>query len=83
MLHQLIVWLIVGGVAGWLAGLIVQGSGFGIVVDILVGIAGAVFGGWIASAIGVSIGGGIVSSIVVAIVGAVVLLFLISLIRRI
>ncbi|KWA70076.1 hypothetical protein WL30_16555 [Burkholderia ubonensis] len=83
MLHQLIVWLIVGGVAGWLAGLIVQGSGFGLVVDILVGIAGAVFGGWIASAIGVSVGAGIISSIVVAIVGAVVLLFLINLIRRI
>ncbi|KVU81848.1 hypothetical protein BGV68_34155 [Burkholderia ubonensis] len=83
MLHQLIVWLIVGGVAGWLAGLIVQGSGFGLVVDILVGIAGAVFGGWIASAIGVSVGSGIVSSIVVAIVGAVVLLFLINLVRRI
>ncbi|KVT95078.1 hypothetical protein WK60_10360 [Burkholderia ubonensis] len=83
MLHQLIVWLIVGGVAGWLAGLIVKGSGFGIVVDILVGIAGAVIGGWIASAIGVSLGGGIVSAIVVAVVGAVVLLFLINLIRRI
>ncbi|KVD40534.1 hypothetical protein WK59_13490 [Burkholderia ubonensis] len=83
MLHQLIVWLIIGGVAGWLAGLIVKGSGFGIVVDILVGIAGAVIGGWIASAIGVSLGGGIVSAIVVAIVGAVVLLFLINLIRRI
>ncbi|KVU68322.1 hypothetical protein BGV52_04850 [Burkholderia ubonensis] len=83
MLHQLIVWLIVGGVAGWLAGLIVQGSGFGIVVDILVGVAGAVFGGWIASAIGVSFGGGMISSIIIAVVGSVVLLFLINLIRRI
>ncbi|WP_321800217.1 GlsB/YeaQ/YmgE family stress response membrane protein [Burkholderia sp. BCC1988] len=82
MLHNLIIWLIVGGISGWLAGMIVTGGGFGILIDVLVGVAGAIVGGWITSLIGISIGSGILSSIIVAVGGAVVLLFLLNLIRR-
>ncbi|MEX3693360.1 GlsB/YeaQ/YmgE family stress response membrane protein [Paraburkholderia sp. BR14263] len=80
-MEHLVVWLIIGAVSGWLAGLIVNGSGFGLLVDILVGIVGAFVGGWLASTIGISIGGGFIGSIIVAVVGAVLLLFVIRLVR--
>ncbi|MPV71154.1 GlsB/YeaQ/YmgE family stress response membrane protein [Burkholderia sp. BE17] len=80
-LEQCVVWLVVGAIAGWIAGLIVKGSGFGFVVDVLVGIAGAFIGGWLASVIGISVGSGFVSSVIVAIGGAVVLLFVLRLLR--
>ncbi|MDR6502178.1 putative membrane protein YeaQ/YmgE (transglycosylase-associated protein family) [Burkholderia ambifaria] len=80
-LEQCVVWLAVGAIAGWIAGLIVKGGGFGLVVDILVGIAGAFIGGWLASVIGISVGSGFVSSVIVAIGGAVVLLFVLRLLR--
>ncbi|MBR8334163.1 GlsB/YeaQ/YmgE family stress response membrane protein [Burkholderia ambifaria] len=81
MLHQIVVWLIVGVVAGWISGVIVKGAGFGIVVDIVVGIAGAFVGGWLATVFGISVGGGLLSSIVVAVAGAVLLLLVIRLVR--
>ena len=46
MTHGLIMWLIIGAIAGWLAGVLVKGGGFGLIVDIIVGIVGAVIGGW-------------------------------------
>ncbi|KAB0644802.1 GlsB/YeaQ/YmgE family stress response membrane protein [Burkholderia latens] len=82
MLTHIAIWLIVGGIAGWLAGLIVSGSGFGILIDIVVGVIGAVVGGWLASVFGISVGGGFLSSIIVAVVGAVILLFIIRLVRQ-
>lgn len=82
MEHGIIAWLIIGVVAGWAAGKLVEGGGFGLVIDIIVGIVGAFIGGWLAEAVGLSIGGGLISSIIVAIVGAVILLFLIRLIKR-
>ncbi|MFX1739968.1 GlsB/YeaQ/YmgE family stress response membrane protein [Paraburkholderia sp. A1RI_3L] len=75
-------WIVTGIVAGWLAGLIVSGSGFGILIDILVGIAGAFIGGWLASLLGISVGNGLLPSIVVAVAGAVVLLSVIRLFRH-
>ena len=78
----LIIWLIIGGVAGWLAGNIVKGGGFGIVGNIIVGIVGAFVGGWLFGILGISIGSGIVGSVIGATVGAVALLFVISLVRR-
>ncbi|KIP17114.1 hypothetical protein WI80_09405 [Burkholderia ubonensis] len=80
-LEHLVVWLVIGAVAGWLAGMIVAGSGFGLLVDIIVGIVGSFIGGWLASALHISVGGGIVGSIIVAVIGAVVLLFAIRLVR--
>jgi len=77
-----IVWLIVGGVAGWIAGLIVQGSGFGIIRDIIIGIVGAFIAGWLLPRAGVHIGTGFIASIVNAVIGAVILLVVIGLIRR-
>lgn len=81
-LENLIVWLVIGAVAGWLAGVVVAGSGFGLLIDIVVGIVGSFVGGWLASALHISVGGGILGSIIVAVVGAVVLLFAIRLIRQ-
>ncbi|MDR5770605.1 GlsB/YeaQ/YmgE family stress response membrane protein [Caballeronia sp. LP006] len=82
MQHGIILWLIIGGVAGWLAGLIMNGSGFGVIVDIIVGVVGGLIGGWLFGTLGISFGGGIFGSLVTAVIGAVVLLFLIRLIRR-
>lgn len=82
MQHGIIAWLIIGAIAGWLAGLLVKGSGFGIIVDIIVGIVGAFIGGWLAGVLHLSIGGGWISSIITAVVGAVILLFVIRLFKR-
>ena len=82
MEHGLIGWLIIGAIAGWLAGLITKGGGFGLFVDILVGIVGAFVGGWLASMLHINIGSGFIGSIIVAVIGAVVLLFAIRAVRR-
>ena len=71
-----------GTVAGWLAGRVVKGGGFGLIVDIIVGIVGAVIGGFLAGVLGISTGGGIIGSIIVAFIGAVILLFILRLIKR-
>ena len=83
--HSLIVVLLIGLVAGWLAGKIVEGSGLGIIGDIIVGIIGAYIGRWLlVNQLHIQIGGGpVVRDIVTATIGAVVLLLLIRLIRRI
>jgi uncharacterized membrane protein YeaQ/YmgE (transglycosylase-associated protein family) len=81
-LEAIIIVLIIGAVAGWLAGLIVKGVGFGLIGNIVVGIVGAFIAGWLLPRIGISIGGGIVGSIINATIGAVILLFVIGLIRR-
>ena len=80
--ESLIVWLIVGGVAGWLAGLIMRGFGFGIVGNIIVGIVGAFLAGWLLPMAGVSIGSGIVGAIIHAMIGAIILLAIIGLVKR-
>jgi uncharacterized membrane protein YeaQ/YmgE (transglycosylase-associated protein family) len=80
--HGILVWLIIGAVAGWLAGLVVKGGGFGLVVDIIVGIVGAFIGGWLAGMVGLSLGGGLLGSIITATIGAVVLLFVVRLFKR-
>ena len=77
------VWfIIVGLVAGWLAGVIMKGGGFGVVGDIVVGIIGALLGGWLFSTMGVSAGGGLLGAIIVALIGAIILIFLLRLIKR-
>jgi uncharacterized membrane protein YeaQ/YmgE (transglycosylase-associated protein family) len=84
MVESLIVWLIVGGVAGWLAGLIVKGYGFGLIGNIIVGIIGAVIAGWFLPKIGINriVGQPIIDAIIFAVIGAVILLFVIGLVRR-
>jgi uncharacterized membrane protein YeaQ/YmgE (transglycosylase-associated protein family) len=77
---ELIWFLIIGAIAGWLAGQFMKGSGFGLLGDIVVGIIGAFLGGYLFRLAGVSLGGGLIGAIVVAFIGAVVLLFLVRLI---
>ncbi|MBA2588995.1 MAG: GlsB/YeaQ/YmgE family stress response membrane protein [Alphaproteobacteria bacterium] len=78
----LLIWLVIGAVAGWLAGTLVKGGGFGLVGDIIVGIVGAFIGGFLAGALHISIGSGIISSILTATVGAVLLILLVRMIKR-
>ena len=78
----IIVILFVGLVAGWLAGKIVRGTGFGIIGDILVGIAGALLASLVFPKLGIRIGTGLVSEIVYSTIGAIVLLLVVRLIRR-
>ena len=81
-IESLIVWLVIGAVAGFLAGLIVTGYGFGTVGNIVVGILGAIVGGALLPRLGLFTGGDIVGQIISATLGAVLLLFLIGLVRR-
>ena len=76
------IWFIlIGLAAGWLAGQLVKGGGFGVVGDIIVGVIGALLGGFLFSAFGLSSGGGLLGSLIVATIGAVVLLFGLRLIK--
>ncbi len=81
--ESLLVILIVGAVAGWLAGLIVKGYGFGLLGNIVVGVLGALVAGVILPRLGLNVGSGIVGSIIYATFGAVVLLFLIRVLKRV
>jgi len=74
--------LLVGLVAGWLAGQLVAGGGFGLIPDIAIGIVGALIGTWLLPLLGVHTGSGIVSAIIVATIGAVILLLIVGLFRR-
>ncbi|HET9189496.1 MAG TPA: GlsB/YeaQ/YmgE family stress response membrane protein [Rudaea sp.] len=80
--QSLIVFLVIGAVAGWLAGQIVRGMGFGLIGNIVVGIVGAFIAGWLLPQVGIAIGGGIIAAIVNALIGAVILLVILGLIKR-
>jgi uncharacterized membrane protein YeaQ/YmgE (transglycosylase-associated protein family) len=80
--QSLIIWLIVGAIAGWLAGMVVKGGGFGLIGDIIVGIVGALIAGWLLPQLGIVIGGGVIAAIIDAFIGAVILLIIIRLIKR-
>ena len=75
-------WVIVGIVAGWLAGKLVRGGGFGLIGDLVVGVIGALLGGFIFGQLGVGTGDGLVGSLITATVGAIILLLLIRLIKK-
>jgi uncharacterized membrane protein YeaQ/YmgE (transglycosylase-associated protein family) len=81
MITGLIWWIIVGLIAGWAAGKIMKGSGFGPVMDIALGILGAVIGGFLLGLVGIH-GSGLIGSILVAIVGAVFLIWLSHRLKR-
>jgi uncharacterized membrane protein YeaQ/YmgE (transglycosylase-associated protein family) len=80
--ESIIIWLIVGAIAGWLAGTVVRGGGFGLIGDIIVGIIGAVIAGWLLPRLGIFIGGGFIAAIIDAFIGAVILLLIVRLLRR-
>ncbi len=80
--ESLIVIVIVGVVAGWLAGQVVRGGGFGLIGDLIVGVVGALIAGWLFPTLGIHLGGGIVGAIISAAIGAIILLFIIRLVRR-
>ena len=75
-LESLLWWIVVGLIAGFLASLIVRGTGYGIVGDIIAGIVGAFIGGWLFSALGISTGGGLLGSIIVALIGAIIFIII-------
>lgn len=81
-IESIIVFLLVGAIAGWLAGLIVSGFGFGLIGNIVVGIIGAFIAGYLLPALGIGVGGGIVWSVIHATIGAVILLMLIRIVKR-
>jgi len=78
----LLVFLIVGAIAGWLAGVVVKGGGFGLLGDIVVGIVGGLIAGWLFGHLGISLGGGLLGQIISAAIGAIILLLVIRLIKR-
>jgi uncharacterized membrane protein YeaQ/YmgE (transglycosylase-associated protein family) len=82
MLINIIIWLVIGGVAGWLAGLLVRGYGFGVVGNIIVGIIGAILAGWLLPLTGFVLIGGIVAEIINAVIGAVILLLIVGLFKK-
>jgi uncharacterized membrane protein YeaQ/YmgE (transglycosylase-associated protein family) len=76
-------WIVVGLIAGWLAGLVMRGGGYGLAGDIIVGVIGGVIGGWVATSvlhIGAGVSGINLESILVALVGAILLIFVLRLI---
>ena len=80
----IIIWLIVGAIAGWLAGTVVRGGGYGLIGDIIVGIIGAVIAGWLLPRlnINISVGNAFITQIIDAFIGAVILLIILRLVRR-
>ena len=81
-MNDLFLFIIVGIVAGFLAGRVMKGKGFGLVVNLLVGVAGAILGGWLFGNFGISLGEGIIGALLTAFIGALVLLFIIGLIKK-
>jgi uncharacterized membrane protein YeaQ/YmgE (transglycosylase-associated protein family) len=82
MLIELIIWLAIGAIAGWLAGLIMKGYGFGLVGNIVVGIIGAIIAGWLLPRVGIIVIGGVVAEIINAVIGAVILLLIIGFVKK-
>ena len=79
--ESLLVILLVGLVAGWLAGQIVRGTGFGIIADICIGIVGALIGSWLLPQLGIHLGVGIIAAIISATIGAILLLVILRFVR--
>jgi len=76
----IVVILLVGLIAGWLAGQIVRGTGFGLLGDLIIGIAGAFFGSWLLPQLGIHLGAGLIAAIINATIGAVLLLLIVRLV---
>ena len=81
-LQSLIIWLVIGAIAGWLAGQIMTGGGFGLVGNIIVGIIGAAVAGWLFPQLGFAFGNPFVGAVINALIGAILVLFVVGLLRR-
>jgi uncharacterized membrane protein YeaQ/YmgE (transglycosylase-associated protein family) len=81
-LEGIVVAIVLGAIAGWLAGQIVRGAGFGLIGNIIVGIIGALVAGWLFPTLGLSLGGGWIGAIISSAIGAVIVLVVLALIRR-
>lgn len=81
-IESLVVFILIGAIAGWLAGQLVKGYGFGLLGNIVVGIVGAFIAGLLFPAIGLTLGGGVVAAIIHSTIGAVILLVLIRIVRQ-
>ena len=81
-MESVLIWLLIGAIAGWLAGQIVRGFGFGLIGNIVIGIVGAFIAGWLLPKLNVNIGGGYIAQVVNAVIGAVILLVVVGVIRR-
>jgi len=78
----IIIALIIGALAGWIAGQVVKGGGFGLIGDIIVGIVGSIIAGYLFPHLGISLGGGFIGAVIASAIGAIILLAIIKLIRR-
>ncbi|AZO50942.1 MAG: GlsB/YeaQ/YmgE family stress response membrane protein [Mesorhizobium sp.] len=81
-IESLLIFIIIGAIAGWLAGLVVSGFGFGLIGNIIVGIIGAFIAGWLFPRLGFAIGGGILAAIINATLGAIILLLVVKVLKR-
>jgi len=79
---MLLYWIVVGLIAGWLAGQVMRGGGYGIVADIILGMLGGIVGGWVFGLLGIWPGAGLIASVLVAFVGAVILVAFTRLLRH-
>ena len=79
---NILIWLVIGAVAGWLAGKVIRGGGYGLVGDIVIGIIGAVIAGYLLPLVGIHLGAGFVRSVINAFIGACLLLTALRLVRR-
>ena len=80
-MEGLIYFLLIGAAAGWIAGQLMKGGGFGLIVNIILGIIGAFVGGWLLGELGISIGSGLTGSLITSVIGAVVVLFVAGLFK--
>ncbi|HEY5783133.1 MAG TPA: GlsB/YeaQ/YmgE family stress response membrane protein [Lysobacter sp.] len=78
---QLLIFLLIGALAGWLAGVIMKGRGFGVIGNIVIGVIGAFLGGWLLPKLGLHLGGD-VGTFIAALIGALILLFIVGLVKR-
>lgn len=81
-LEQILIWILVGAVAGFIGQLIVKGKRLALIPTIIIGILGGLLGGWLFGLVGISIGGGILSDIITASIGAILVLFLLRMFKR-
>ena len=79
---DIVIFLLIGATAGWIAGRIMEGGGFGLLGNVIVGVIGSVLGRFLAGKFGIGVEGGIFTSLIIAVVGAVILLFVVGLIKN-
>lgn len=82
IMESFIIFILIGAAAGWLAGQIMKGSGFGLLWNIVIGIVGGLVGGWLFGELGIAIGSGIVNAIITSVAGAVVVLFVAGMVKK-